>query len=580
MSARRQSSEDVEERLGCRLPQRSTDGAARMAGLTADTWSERTATSLVAYNSEGRVAVIGAEQAAGAAAERIAERAGNALTCTLLVPKARDTAADGGDESGASAVRTIRAELAGVEGYLGQFTIRGRVEGEQVDIAPSLLTAHKPFDIVLDLGEQAQVTSEMLPPGYYAPGDDAEALEGALEEITELVGEFEKPRYFQYDTDICAHGASGITGCTRCIDACPTDAITSIGERIEVNTHLCQGGGSCTAACPTGAITYAFPRVSDLLTSLRLVLATYREAGGASPRLLLYDGDRGRAWLGRNAEGLPENVIPYELEEIGSVGMDTWLAVLAYGAAGTAMLCLPGTPASVRRELEAQRRFADAIVQGMGYDCPAVHILEGDDEALMKAIAALPDGPPITPAGFQAQDEKRTTIRLAVEHLFEQIDHAPVSEPLPEGAPFGELVVNADTCTLCMACTSVCPAAALKAGGEEPKLFFIEWNCVQCGICEAACPEDAITRRPRFVYDPALRRDTRLLNEDQPFHCVGCGKAFATRSVIERMHSKLAEHWMFQKPEAVRRLEMCEDCRVRDMFKDGGGLLDPHEPTS
>jgi len=148
---------------------------------------------------------------------------------------------------------------------------------------------------------------------------------------------------------------------------------------------------------------------------------------------------------------------------------------------------------------------------------------------------------------------------------------------LPAGAPFGELLVNADTCTLCMACVSVCPVSALSDGGSEPKLNFIEWNCVQCGLCELACPEDAITRHPRFVYDAALRRAKRVLNEDKPFHCVDCGKAFATTRVIESMRGKLAGHWMFQKPEAVKRLEMCEDCRVKDMFKDGGGLLDAHD---
>jgi len=123
----------------------------------------------------------------------------------------------------------------------------------------------------------------------------------------------------------------------------------------------------------------------------------------------------------------------------------------------------------------------------------------------------------------------------------------------------------------------VCPANALAAGGETPMLKFIEWNCVQCGLCEVACPEDAISRAPRFLFDAQARRESRVLNEDKPFHCVSCGKAFATTRVIERMRDKLKGHWMFQKPEAVRRLEMCEDCRVKDMFKDGGGLLDVHD---
>jgi hypothetical protein len=48
---------------------------------------------------------------------------------------------------------------------------------------------------------------------------------------------------------------------------------------------------------------------------------------------------------------------------------------------------------------------------------------------------------------------------------------------------------------------------------------------------------------------------------------VSCGKPFATRKMMERMGTKLEGHWMFQSPEARRRVQMCGDCRVRDMFQ-------------
>ena len=574
------SAQELESRLGCRLPEHSADGRARNAALMADSWIARSPTSLVAYESAGSIAII-AERERG---EAIAARLGKSLNCTLLIPRADDAAKDAdaahaaAGSGQAAATRAITATLSGVSGYLGRFAVKGRVDGELVDIAPSLLTAHKHFDLILDLGQPAQLQREVLPPGYFSPGTDAHALERALEEIPELVGEFEKPRYFNYNPDICAHGASGIRACTRCIDACPTEAISSVGERVEVDPHLCQGGGSCATACPSGAITYAFPLVGDLLASLRTVLARYYEGGGRAAQVLFYDGEAGRAWLREQAGALPENLIPCEVEEIGSVGMDAWLCSLAYGAAGVSLLLFPGTPPSVRRELEEQRAFAAAILAGMGHGEQLVRLQEATDVASLRAALQEPaTDTPWPRATFAPQNEKRTNIRLAVEHFYEHAASPPQTAPLPAGAPFGELLVNRETCTLCMACVSVCPASALSDGGNEPKLNFVEWNCVQCGLCQSACPEDAIERRARFVYDPRLRRESRVLNEDKPFHCVGCGKPFATTRVIDSMREKLAGHWMFQKPEAVKRLEMCEDCRVRDMFKDGGGLLDAHE---
>ncbi len=554
------------------LPETTVNGRARRAALGHAEDNARRPTSLVSYQSAGRVAVIGHAANAMPAAERLA----GSLECTAIITagEASDSSDSGAAAAAKSKVRSIGATVVEVRGHLGAFSIDADVKGEKTPLAPSLITAHKHFDVVLDLSEPPFIRAEIPPAGYFAPRRDADALERDLEQIPEFIGEFEKPKYFNYDADICAHGNSSLIGCTRCLEACPTDAIRSLKDLIEVDPYLCQGGGSCATACPTGAITYAYPKVADLLLNLRSMLAAYADAGGENPVVLFHDAEAGLAWLHANAEKLPENVIPLEVEEIGSVGLDAWLAAIAYGVAVVALYCPERVPGSVRAELEYQLRVSRAILEGVGFGEERITLVgDGNDPAAVGA-----DGvPAVEPAKFAPVDEKRTTIRMAVDHLFAR---APQPEPkvaLPQGAPFGQIHVNQGTCTLCMACVSVCPASALAAGGELPQLKFIEWNCVQCGLCETACPEDAVTREPRFLFDPKARREPRVLNEDKPFHCVSCGKAFATTRVIERMRDKLKDHWMFQKPETVRRLEMCEDCRVKDMFKDGGGLLDVHD---
>ncbi len=41
--------------------------------------------------------------------------------------------------------------------------------------------------------------------------------------------------------------------------------------------------------------------------------------------------------------------------------------------------------------------------------------------------------------------------------------------------------------------------------------------------------------------------------------------------MLDKLSRKLEGHWMFQTEEARRRLQMCEDCRVRDLFAAEAG---------
>ena len=461
----------------------------------------------------------------------------------------------------------MTATVSGLAGYLGAFQLTLAGKGSDA-IVNELTRGRQVFDLVLDLTIPAFINSELLPPGYFSPGDAAAALQQALEEIPALVGEFEKPQFFSYNASLCVHGRSGMTACTRCLDACPTDAISSLINTIEVNAGLCQGAGSCATACPTGAISYSYPRLSDSLDHLRTMLKAYRDNGGTDPVLLFHDGEAGREVVKDVAAQLPENVLPVALEELGSVGMDTWLSALAYGAAAVVLLGTPVAPASVVREIRAQLDIAHALLDGMGYDTAALHYTDLQDSHLIDSIKEIPVIKHQQPAGFAGLDEKRTVIRLAVEHLFATA--ATQIRPLitlPTGAPFGEVLLDQARCTLCMACVSQCPASALSAGDESPQLGFIEANCVQCGLCCRTCPEDAIAISPRYLYDFPSRNTRRILYEEDPFACIVCGKPFATRGVIEKITKKMQAHAMFQGA-ALERIKMCEDCRVNDIYGD------------
>jgi ferredoxin len=522
-----------------------TNRSARNAALDAVARLPVESTSLIDYQSQGRVVIIGDNQALEVA-PRLAARLNTLLILT-----------EGVEEPGVPLVPLGGRSLR-IEGYLGSFKIQlgepGRPNAETVAA-----------DLILDLCPEPWISSQLKPPGYRHATLEETDLEGAMAELSALTGRFEKPRYFDYNPDICAHAHAGKTACTRCLDSCPADAISSLGETIEVNAYLCQGGGVCATVCPSGAIRYAYPSPHDNLTRLRRLLSVYREAGGAAPVLVVVaESDE------PPLDPPGDNQLPFRVEELASVGIEFWLSALAYGARAVVLVDNGAMPESSAQALAQQQVYAREILSAMGYPQAAVQRVTAEQ---LTGIDVVPM-PEIEPAGYSGLGGKRDTAFMAIDHLYNQASRAKPLATLSTGAPFGSADVDAKACTLCFSCVGACPGKALQTGGEDiPQLHFNEANCLQCGMCTRICPEDAIWITPRLLFDRKARQQTRKLHEEQPFCCTACGKPFATQSVIKNMLHKLQGHPMFQTERARQRLTLCEDCRVVDIVQDQEAMM-------
>ena len=141
--------------------------------------------------------------------------------------------------------------------------------------------------------------------------------------------------------------------------------------------------------------------------------------------------------------------------------------------------------------------------------------------------------------------------------------------PLPQGAPFGTVEVKVEGCTLCLSCVSACPTGALSDDPERPMLRFAEDACVQCGLCKATCPEKVISLKPQIDFRAATA-SSRIIKQEEPFHCIRCGKPFGVKSSVERVAAKLeGKHWMFKDSQArLDVIKMCADCRVNAMAEE------------
>jgi ferredoxin len=427
-------------------------------------------------------------------------------------------------------------------------------------------------DLVFDLSDAPLITLHQPPQGYLAPGADPVLQVEQAMALTQLVGEFSKPKFFVYKDKLCAHSRNERIGCNACVDVCSTGAISHNGKHVKVNPHLCMGCGTCTTVCPSGALAYAYPRVTDLGLRIKTLLATYAKADGLAPALLLHSQERGAeliGQLGRLAatgalQGVPARVMPFGLYHVSAVGIDVWLSAVAFGASNVLVLTTGEEAPQYIDALEQQIDFAHTILSALGYEGRHIELLransalELDTELLRPRPAAVPP-----PATFNIAADKRGTLDFAIAHLLRFAPAPQEQITLPAGAPFGAVTVDTSACTLCMSCVGACPASALSDNPSLPQLRFTEQSCVQCGLCEKTCPEKAISLAPRLLLTAAAKQVV-VLHEAQPYHCIRCNKPFGTRKVIENMVAKLSLHAAFAGN--VDRISMCSDCRVIDMM--------------
>lgn len=553
---------DIRDRAGWTA---SREAHAKQAALLAEGLLARPPTPVKDVESAGVCLVLGRDDVAVEAARRLAGKL--AVTCLLEEPP-EDLIPEGGFD-------VARGRLRRAGGALGRFELVVDGYAPQLPAGRGALRFAAPkdgaasaCDIILDLrGAEPLFPADHKRNGYLraAPRDPA-AVERAIAEAADLQGGFEQPLYIRFTESLCAHSRAQRPGCTRCLDVCPTGAISPAGDHVAIDPDICAGCGACAAVCPSGAAAYDDPVVEVLFRRLRTLATTYRQAGGSAPRALFHDGFGAEmiALSARFGQGLPPDVIPVEVANVEGVGHAELLAALGVGFAEALVLIGPRNDPLVP---DREAALAHAILKGTGRPEGMLRLIAPEDPDVLDALlAAAPAGAPLAEPILPAGGRREVT-RLAATAL---AGEPPAPFPLPEGAPYGTVRVDTAACTLCQACISLCPSGALGDNPDRPQLRFQESACLQCGICASTCPENAITLAPRLdLGNDALTY--RVLHEEEPFACISCGKDFGVRSTIERITEKLAgKNWMYSDSDNVKLIQMCDDCRIRAQYHTEG----------
>jgi len=405
--------------------------------------------------------------------------------------------------------RTASGALGGFKVTVDALAAPDPSSRARLDFGPAQDGAGSACGLILDLtGGPALFPAPDLRRGYLrADPRDPVAVARLTVRAAGLVGSVDAPVHIDLRSDLCAHARNGLTGCTRCLSLCPTGAITPAGDSVAIDPDICAGCGACAAACPTGAAGHTLPGPETLVARLRAGLAAWHDSGDlarrlGAPTILIHDTDHGAGLIdaaARFGRGLPARVIPVAVNAVTQAGPELLAAALAYGA-GAIRIVTPARPMHDLTGLDETLALMDLLTAAAGWPEGTLGLIQTDDPtAFADTLHALPARPArAILAAFPPPGDKRALLVTAVAEM-NRTAPAPVAAlPLPDGAPFGTVVLNPDACTLCLACVGACPTGALQGDAGRPTLRFTETACVQCGLCVATCPESAITLAPRL----------------------------------------------------------------------------------
>lgn len=362
------------------------------------------------------------------------------------------------------------------------------------------------------------------------------------------------------DPEVCAVGRRGQPGCDACERRCPYDAIGISIEgdgAVAVDPVDCIDCGACLAACPTEAI--ASPRALDLEAlgrAVEVAVGTVTEGTGSrlpfvgdepEPIVLAFvtDAVEPAATAAFVAEGTTPTV-PIAVRSASRIPPALVTYAVAAGAAGVVLVGDPDEPrAAYETIVEPANRTLTEL--GVGERCRAVASV--DPGEIAAAIAAV-DGEPVDATEELAGAGHRRAHEFATAAI--RALGADVERVFAES--LGRVTVDADGCTLCEACSELCPTGAFDQP-DASTLTLDAADCVGCGLC-LGCPEDVIAVDDRV--DPAeLSAGRRTVVEAEAISCRECGREFASAAGMASVEAALEDAGV---PTDVG-LDVCPDCR-------------------
>ena len=361
-----------------------------------------------------------------------------------------------------------------------------------------------------------------------------------------------------YDNSICQFFGRKRVACAKCVEACPQDALKAGEYVIELDPELCNDCGDCVSICPSGALGMK-------IESRQPIGERLAECDGSVLVICERETWRERVEPDLAVEGkIPPGVEPVPVERIGVLSEVDFAEAVMASRKAVAVLAL-GEADQDRPFVEAARLVGE--ISACLFSSRMVRVFT-DPETFRSGIAELAESSetmiPSPPPG--PEDEgKREALRRVLKAWLDSRggEH---DEPVVISHPaYAAVACDGKKCTLCAACANQCKVRSLRVEKDENRvLYHTPIACLDCGVCVALCPEEALSSEPGLRLDSSFLSRQELARSEA-LHCLECGRPFSSAERSRRVSQKLLAA---RGEDPVRRelLRLCPECRTKKAF--------------
>ena len=356
-----------------------------------------------------------------------------------------------------------------------------------------------------------------------------------------------------YQNNVCG---SLIVSCPHCINSCPYGSVTKKDSSIIIHNESCVRCGACCVSCPTGALQLPDLTNNQIISILESVVTYDTKKNNIQ---LLFTCNQTNEEISKRNLNIPKNVAIIQIPCIAVLGFTHAMLSASYGIMSIALcpnnlckqkntLTYASTEISLAHSLlkETNTTFTELIM----IESHKLENLENLFNQLFEKKYNKSKIPLID------KKNKRSLLLSTLSEIAPTID--TIFEE--KKSPFFDIEINSKLCTMCDACSIICPTNALKSitVGSSIELSFWPRKCVGCYACVNVCPEICIDIKGRFIPKNIVENKKDVKIKDSITICEKCGEPIGCYRKIKNIEKILVPT---KNIGLLKALYLCRKCK-------------------